>query len=512
VADETNIGRVYLVGAGPGDADLITCRGKNLLCNCEAVVYDSLISPEFIVCLPPKTERHYVGKQAGRHTLPQEDINKLLVKLAKQGKRVVRLKGGDPFIFGRGGEEALYLAEHGVPFEVVPGVTSGVAALAYAGIPATHRGLSVQVIFVTGHEAIKPGSGDVPWEQLARLDKGTLVGYMAVGQLHNIVDKLISSGMSPQTPAALIERGTFGTQRLVSSPLVELPTAVDEGKIKPPALFVIGDVVALREKLRWFDDLPLFGKRVMVTRPVDQSAGLYSMLRSYGADVIPLPTLYIAPEFDRRAWARVESHCHPGDWLYFASENGVRFFLQQWRQQGKDIRALSVCAIAVVGVGAREAVEAVGIVPDLIAEKATTTGLAEEMVAKLELKNRRVIRVRGNLSGEQVDRILEAGGAKVIPLVVYRTCTAKWREDESERLEKFPPDIILFSSGTAVTALVHILGEQGARKLAEDTITVSVGPATTREATAAGIPITVEAAVPSLEGQVQSLLYYLKQQ
>jgi len=505
-------GRVYLVGAGPGDADLITRRGYGLLSHCDVVVYDNLAPRELVVSLAPHIERINVGKKAGCHTLPQEEINKLLVRLAQNGKQVVRLKGGDPFIFGRGGEEALFLAEHGVPFEIVPGVTAGVAALSYVGIPATHRGTASCVVFVTGHESAESGTGEVPWDRLAQLNKCTLIGYMGVGQLPHIVEKLIESGMSPGIPAVIIERGTLGTQRFFSMPLAELPARAEKEKIKPPALFAIGEAVSLRRNLHWFDDLPLFGRRVMVTRPVEQSTQLYSRLRGLGAEVMPLPTLSTTPIDDQDAWTRLESRTRHGDWLFFASENGVRYFLEHWRRRGKDIRALSIFSIAVVGAGALRALEPAGIHADLVAATPTTTGLAEQMAAQLVLKGRRVIRVRGNLGDERVDKILSSADAEVIPLVVYHNLDAKWEKDDYEWLKQYPPDVFLFSSGSAISALIRILGEEYTQDLTARAITVSIGPHTTKTAQTQGITITVESPIPSLEGMVGVLLRYLNSQ
>ena len=506
----SNIGTVYLVGAGPGDPDLITRRGYDLLMTCDVVVYDNLAPHELIVGLPLRVERIFAGKSAGQHTLSQDEINALLVKLAHEGKRVVRLKGGDPFVFGRGGEEALYLGEHDIPFEIVPGITAGVAALAYAGIPATQRGMASFVVLATAHESGEADSAPVPWERLAQLGNGTLVAYMGVAQLPRLVEQLTSSGLSPQTPAAIIERGTTGAQRTITASLADLSTAASQAGVMPPALIVVGEVITLREKLRWFDRLPLFGKRVMITRPADQSVELYQTLRRLGAEVLALPTLTIFPENDYQGWDRLEHQTRPGDWLYFASENGVNHFLRQWRERGKDLRALSVFSIAVVGAGALGAFEPTGIRPDLVAAVPTTVGLAREMAEKLNLNGRRVVRIRGDQGDSIVDDILRSAGAEVLPLFVYRTLTAVWSDRDFQLLEAYPPDIILFSSGSAIAGLVQILGEEHARQLAAKAVTVSIGPTTTAAARAHGFPITSESATPSLNGLVQTLLDYFR--
>ncbi len=505
MGQEQVTGKVYLVGAGPGDPDLITRRGYELLQQCDVVVYDNLIAPELVCNLPDRVETVYVGKQKGRHTLPQAEINELLVKFARAGKEVVRLKGGDPFIFGRGGEEALHLVKNKVSYEVVPGVTAGVAAPAYAGIPATQRDLACNVTFVTGHQSAQPGEGTVHWDKLARLENGTLIGYMGVGQLPHIVEQLIKGGMSAKTPAGLVERGTFGVQKTVTSTLAELPVAAETAGIQPPAVFIIGEVVLLRDQLKWFDQLPLFGRRVMVLRPLEQAIEVYRNLRRLGAEVVPAPTLHIAADFDRRGWARLQSLAKPGDWLYFASENGVNHFFRQWRQQGRDLRGLSIFSIAVVGRGALRALEPTGIHADLIAATPTTIGLAEEMAARLDLSGRCVIRVRGNLGDEAPDEILRRGGADVQSLVVYRTNTAKWSTQQLDQLYRYPPHFILISSGASITALIKILGKERALQLAAEATTISIGPSTSRVARELGIEPTLEAAKPSLEGLLETL-------
>ncbi len=507
MSSHEKMGRVYLVGAGPGDPDLITRRGYFLLEQSDAVVYDNLVPRELIDALPARVERFYVGKKAGKHTLSQDRINKLLVQLARQGKQVVRLKGGDPFVFGRGGEEALYLVGHGIPFIVVPGVTAGIAGPAYAGIPVTHRGKAGHVIFVTGHEAAGPEASDIPWSGLAGLAEGTLVGYMGVGQLPAIVEKLIAGGKSPQTPAAVVERTTFGTQRTITAPLAELPARAAEAGITPPALFVIGEVVSLREELDWFGTLPLFGKRVMITLPVGHSTHLGRILRDLGAEVLDLPVLNFLPEYDRRAWTRLQAGIRPGDWLHFTEKNGVDYFLEIWRQQGKDIRALAVFSIAATGIGALGALETAGINPDLVATRSTTTvGLAEEMATQLELQGRRVVMVRGNTGDTGGDALLTSAGAEVIPMIVYRNITAKWDEDDLERFEQCPPDFVFITSEAAVSALVSILESERVKRLFANAVCISSGPSTTRAARARGIIIAIESTVPSVEGMVEALV------
>ncbi|MBU1740473.1 MAG: uroporphyrinogen-III C-methyltransferase, partial [Proteobacteria bacterium] len=295
--EKSRTGTVYLVGAGPGDPGLITVRGAELLGRADAVVYDYLANPAHLALVPAEAQKIYVGKKAGQHTLPQEEINALLVRLAREGRTVVRLKGGDPFVFGRGGEEAEVLAEAGVPFEVVPGVTAGVAAPAYAGIPVTHRDHNVALTFITGHEDPAKKRTDVDWRALA-WDKQTLCFFMGVGNLPRITAKLIKHGRDPATPVAVIRQGTTPQQRTLTGALAEIATKVERAKLTPPAIVVVGTGVTLRHKLDWYEKRPLFGRRVAVTRTREQASALASALAELGAEVVETPTIQIVPPED----------------------------------------------------------------------------------------------------------------------------------------------------------------------------------------------------------------------
>ena len=502
------MGRVYLVGAGPGDPELITRRGYALLMSADAVVYDHLIPHELIMGLPPRIERHDVGKQAGCHTVPQEHINELLAKLAGRKSRIVRLKGGDPFVFGRGGEEALYLAKHGIPFSVVPGVTAGIAGPAYAGIPITHRGLVGHAVFVTGHESAGTDAGGVSWSDLARLDNGTLVGYMGVGQLPVIVESLIAEGMPPDKPAAIIERATTGSQRTITARLAELPRLAEAAEIKPPALFVVGEVVCLHERLDWFAALPLFGCRVLIPRPDPQADNFYSELRLLGADVLSIPLFYVSPDFDRRAWARLQTRTRPGDWLCFFDGAGVENFLEIWRQQGKDIRGLSVFSIAATGIDTLTALNAIGINPDLVDAVGTIERLMETMAAKLNFENRRIVIVKGDGKNEVDESILISAGAEVIPLVAYHRRSFKLEQNDCERLNRFSPNVVILVSDAIVEAAARVFRGDAMGQMLTDAICITVGIPATKAARARGIIITHELAAPTIDGVVDALVQY----
>lgn len=503
---DSRTGIVYLVGAGPGNPDLITVRARHVLERCDVVVYDALIPSELVVTLPPEVERRYVGKQAERHSLPQEDINSLLVKLASQGKRVVRLKGGDPFVFGRGGEEAECLKRHGIPYEIVPGITSGVAAPAFAGIPCTDRRESSYVMFLTGHKAIERASSKLSWEWVAGARSGTLIIYMGVAEIEKIVGRLIEGGMPPDTPAAAVERGTFPTQRTVTTTVSNLPGEVVRVGLKPPAIFVIGEVVNLREKLDWFRDKPLFGARIMVTQPGDQAAPLYAELRELGAEVLAFPTITTTAVFRPTEWEAMRAITARRRWLVFATENGVRYFLRRWRATVGDIRGLGAFRIAAVGAKTTQALEDRGIVPDFVPTGTTMGSLAREMADNLRLAGAAVVRVRGNLGNGYLERSLEQAGAEVLSLHAYRTIRVHWPAEAKERLFAYPPDLIMFTSGAAVGGFAANLDADELQRLTDEATVLSIGPSTSRNIRNYGMAVGLESPAHTTQSIVDELL------
>ncbi len=503
-------GRVYLIGAGPGDPDLISVKGYERLQSCDAVVYDNLIPSELIVSLPRNIEKYYVGKKAGNHALPQDDINSLMGKLAKEGKIVVRLKGGDPFVFGRGGEEARYLKEHDIDFEIIPGIPAAVAASACSGIPATDREHASFVVYATGHKAKDKTTSDVPWEWIASAKKGTIVIYMGVIEIENIVSRLIQSGMSPDTPAAIVERGATPTQRIFTSSLRDLVKKVNEENIKPPALFIIGKVVSLRPYLQWFENKPLFGKRVMVTRPADQAQEMYKSLRELGAEVLTYPTIATEEYHDSEGWIAYKKADNNNRWLIFTSENGIRYFFEQFRKQIGDIRNLGGFKIAAIGYGTKRALDKMHLKPDFVPSKATTADLAREFTSKVQLKNATVIRVRGNLADDSVENILHESGANVIPLQVYKTFHPDWPEGLKEKLFEYPPDIITFTSGSTAYGLKTMLSENEIKILTDGAIIVSIGPATNKIIKSLGMQVDCEATEHNVPGVIDAIRKYYK--
>lgn len=507
----SNKGKVYLIGAGPGDPGLITVKGNKLLQDCDVVVYDNLIPDELIITLPQRIDKIYVGKKAGKHTVPQDKINELLVDLAAQGKRVVRLKGSDPLIFGRGGEEAAFLKKHDIAFEIVPGITAGISVPTYAGIPGTDREKASTVVFVTGHKAGDKSVSSVDWSWLAGMKNGTIVIYMGVGEIENIVKKLIDGGMNPKRPATVIERGTYPTQRVYESALGKLPETVTHHEIKPPSIIVIGEVVELRPLLKWFEDRPLFGRRIMVTRPADQAGNMYKTLRELGAEVLPYPTIATETVNDETGWKEFKDLQSNIKWLLFTSENGVRYFFDQLLKRFDDIRIVHGYKLAAVGFGTARALRQFNIKPDFIPQTATTQALADELVAAHAMRDAVVIRIRGNLSDDRVENRLTEAGAGIIPLHTYRTIHPEWPPEFEEKLLSFPPDMITFTSGSTVAGLWTRLGDEKANRLLENAGAASIGPMTSERLKARGINVAVEATEYSVPGLIRAIEQYYRQ-
>ncbi|MFH1373630.1 MAG: uroporphyrinogen-III C-methyltransferase [bacterium] len=503
-----NTGTVYLIGAGPGDPDLITVRGRRLLNDCRAVVYDNLVPFELIVTLPATTEKHYVGKQAGKSCRSQEEINRLLVRLASEGKNVARLKGSDPLIFGRGAEEAQYLKKNGIRFEIVPGVTSGIAAPVYAGIPCTDRDRASFVLFVTGHKAADKAVSDVPWEWVAKANHGTVVIYMGVGEISDIVTSLVEKGMPAETAAAVIERGTFPSQRVFTTTLAELPRTVTTQDVRSPALFVLGKVVELRPIMQWFEARPLLGVRVMVTRPADQAQPMYDSLRQLGAEVSACPTIATAEHIDDNGWQAFEKLSSENRWLVFTSENGVRYFMRQFFSQWPDVRRLGCFRIAALGHGTAGALARYNLKADFVPTEATTAAFAQQLAGSRSWENSEVVRVRGNLSVDNIDRSLAAAGAGVLPLTVYRTFHPTWPEGLTEKLLQYPPDVITFTSGTSVTGLFEILPADNVKSILSGAKVLTIGPATSAVAREHGLDVTIEARRHSIPAMIDELVAY----
>jgi uroporphyrinogen III methyltransferase / synthase len=483
----TGPGKVYLIGAGPGDPGLLTLKGKRCLEQADVVVYDYLANPRLLRFAKPAAERIYVGKQAGKHTLSQGEIGQLLVARAREGKVVARLKGGDPFIFGRGGEEAEELAGAGIPFEVVPGVTAAVAVPAYAGIPLTHRDLTSTVAFVTGHEDPTKDDTSIAWEKLAT-GIGTLVFFMGVGQLAEIAGKLLAHGRSPETPAAVIRWGTRAEQEVVTATLATL--AVRCQGMKPPALIVVGEVVALRDKLRWFESLPLAGKRILITRAREQASVLAQLLEAAGAEVVECPTIaFLPPE----SWEPLDDairRLEEYGWVLFTSANGVRFFWDRLLAGGKDLRCLAGKSVAAIGPATAAALQSLGVRADLVPTEFRAEALVEAIGAR-DIRGARMLLVRAAEAREVLPAELTRRGARIDVVPAYRTVrAAEAAEEVRELLRDRKIHVVTFASSSTVKHFFALLGPETRDLLAGVTI-AAIGPITAESAAQHGVPCQV---------------------
>lgn len=498
-------GIVSLVGAGPGDPGLLTRRGAELIGRAEVLVHDGLVHPALLDLAPPGCEIVYAGKKhapAGQ-ALSQDQINALLVDHAGAGKRVVRLKGGDPFVFGRGAEECRVLHEAGIRFEVVPGVTAATAVPAYAGIPLTAREHTSTVAFATGHEAPGKELSAVDWQSLARA--GTVVLFMAVRTAASCADQLIAAGRDPATPAAAIHWGTTSRQRTVSAPLGELAAAMDAAGVKPPALLVIGDVVSLRPWLDWHERRPLFGARVLVPRPADQAGGFAQALADHGAEPVIMPVTRIAPPGDGERAAIDRAVASSYDWTIFTSANAVARFFEELGARGRDARALAGSQLACVGPATARALAARGLVADLVPDRGDATGLAEALQARAgeALRGARVLVPRAAEGRDEAVDALGAAGAAVELITVYRTeivpADDPGVQHGVEALRSGAIDVMAFFAPSQVRALVDIAAAHGldACAIARRSRLIAAIGNTTREALVSrGVEVHVVPARP----------------
>ena len=497
-------GCIYLVGAGPGDPGLITVRGMDLLLQADVVVYDYLASPRLLNNVRPDAEVIYVGKQAGQHTLKQDEINALLVDKAHTGAMVVRLKGGDPFVFGRGGEEALAAVEAGVPFEVVPGITAGVAAAAYAGIPVTHRKLASNLGLVTGHEAPDKADSDLDFDALAKW-RGTLVFYMGVSNLDPICRSLTERGLDADTPAAVIRWGTKSQQQTVIATVGSLPDAAKAADIKPPAVIVIGQVVQLRDQLNWFESRPLFGRRIVVTRARSQASRMTAQLEALGADVLEMPAIRIAPPDDpqplRDAIANVDSF----DWIVFTSANGVAAFFDALGEVGLDSRALAGSKICTIGPVTAEALAARSIRPDAQPAKFVSAEIASTLAATGSLAGKSILCPRADIApGDLVDA-LEAEGAVVRNVIAY--CTRPDCSGAERVVELLRDDDVHWITFTSSSTVRNFFDAVDAKTVRAASVRLaSIGPVTSETLREIGFEPDTEAESHTIDGLMGAIL------
>ena len=491
-------GVVYLVGAGPGDPGLMTRRALELIASADSILYDRLIPAGALDGAREDAELVYVGKAPGDVAMTQEDTNATLVERAQRGRSVVRLKGGDPFVFGRGGEEAEACRAAGVDFEVVPGVTSGVAAPAYAGIPVTHRDDASAVAFVTGHEDPAKPETALDWEALARFP-GTLVLYMGVKNLPEIAAKLIGAGRDPAEPAAAVERGTLPGQKAAVATLETLALEVESQGLRPPSILLFGPVAARREDIAWLERRPLHGKRVVVTRARAQASGMARTLEALGAEVVELPAIRIEPRIDSDEVRAAVASLHTYALVCVTSPNGARLLFEAMADAGRDARALSQAQVAAIGPGTARALAERGVIADVVPERFVAEALVEAL-AEVPVQGKPVLVARAAEARDVLPDALRERGAEVDVVALYETVRESPAPEEIERAME--ADYVTFTSSSTVKNFLEVTGGRvpdGAR-------IVSIGPVTSETAREAGIAVTIEAGRHDPEGLIDALV------
>ncbi|MFQ5847166.1 MAG: uroporphyrinogen-III C-methyltransferase [Candidatus Methylomirabilales bacterium] len=480
-------GKVYLVGAGPGDPGLLTLKGKRCLERAEVIVYDYLANDRLLDHAPPDAERIYVGRREDEHRLAQEEINRLVIERARRGQVVVRLKGGDPFIFGRGGEEAEALVEAGIPYEVVPGVTSAISVPAYAGIPLTHRDLTSSVAFVAGRPA-REGPG-IDWRALAGM--GTVVFLMGVSRLPEIVARLVEQGRAPETPVAVIRLGTWPLQQTVMGTLRDIVQRAQA--VRPPAVIVVGEVVWLRDRLRWYEEKPLFGRRIVVTRAREQQGDFADLLEGYGAEVIECPTIAILPPEDWRPLDQGLERIGSYHWVVFTSANGVRRFIGRLRERGGDLRDLHGVRVAAIGPATAAALQEAGLRPDLVPDEYRAEAILKTLDG--DLTGVRFLIPRAAKAREVLPAGLRERGAQVEVVPAYRTVRVADRTGAVlDRLRAGQVDAVTFTSSSTVVSFVDMFRGEDLPALLKDVVVACIGPITAETAAHYGLVVDL---VPS---------------
>lgn len=503
-------GKVYLIGAGPGDPGLFTLRGVACLREADVVVYDYLANPRLLAYAKPRAELIYVGKKGGEaDAVTQEEIGRLLIDKALAGKVVARLKGGDPFIFGRGGEEGEELFQAGIPFEIVPGVTSAVGVPAYAGIPLTHRDYASTVAILTGHEDPSKQTSVIAWEKVAT-GIGTLVFLMGAGNLPIIVDKLLGCGRSKDTPAAVIHWGTTPEQETVTGTLECIVGLAQMRGLGPPAVLVVGDVVRLRERLKWFERRPLFGTRILVTRAREQAGRFAELLEAQGAEVLEIPLIELAPPKSWRPLDQAIERLESYRWVIFTSANGVETFFRRLQELRQDARRLGAARICAIGPATAEALERHSMIPDVVPAEFRAEGVIEALKPH-DLQGARILLPRADVARDLLPKELERRGATVEVVPAYRTVKSSTaRKVLRPLLHDRKVDLATFASSSTVTSFVELLQAEDLKGLLEGVRVACIGPITAATAERFGLPVDIVPAKYTIPSLVDAIVQYFR--
>ncbi len=497
-------GIVYLIGAGPGDPGLFTLKGKMLLEQADVIVFDRLVGDEILSYAPREAEFIYVGKESGRHALSQDEINALLVEKARKGKRVVRLKGGDPFLYGRGGEEAVYIREQGLDYEVVPGITSAIAVPAYAGIPVTHRDATSSFAVITGHEKPDKTDSSINWNKIST-GIGTLVFLMGVENLDYICSRLMENGREATTPVALIRWGTLPQQEVLTGTLDNIVQRVKEADFHPPAVIVVGEVVQLRDKLSWVERKPLWGKKIIVTRSRKQASGLAQKIRELGGTPLEFPTIEIVPEPDLTLLAHAFRQIQDYHWIIFTSVNAVEIFFEQMKLNNMDIRDLHGLKICAIGPATRKRLEDWGLKVQIMPDEYRAEGVLQALDGMLT-KGDRVLMPRATGARDILPETLREMGLQVNEINIYSAALAAGETDMPDDIIKGRVDYLTFTSSSTVNNFVEIMGPENISRLGEHIRIACIGPITADKARKLGFNVKIVAEKYTIDGLVQAIL------
>jgi uroporphyrinogen III methyltransferase/synthase len=505
-------GMVYLVGAGPGDAGLLTLRGAELLGRADVVVYDALVNIGLLALARPGAEIIYGGKRAGEHTVAQGKLNQLLISKAREGKTVVRLKGGDPYVFGRGGEEAEQLADAGLEFEVVPGVSSFVAVPAYAGIPLTHREFASRITLITGHEDPTKEASSIDWPQVAGTP-GTKVIMMGTDRIGQIAETLMKHGLPGHTPVAMIRWGTTGRQQSIEGTLASIGEVAARTNIRPPTVAVIGEVVKLRRKLNWFERRPLLGQRIVVTRAVHQAGALSKNLREQGAEVLEVPTIRMEPPTRKQDVVDAMLELNSYDWLVFTSPNGVATFFDYFFRRFHDLRDLGGARIAAVGPATANKLKELHLQVDLMPDEARGASVAEAFAEYETIENLKICLLRAEVANRDLPEALESLGAIVDDVACYKTVPeTEAGGAAAASLREEGADWLLFSSGSTAQHFHSRFDLPELLKRFPGMKAASIGPETSKALESLGVKPALEAADHTAEGIVAALINWVSRQ
>ncbi len=498
-------GIIYLIGAGPGDPGLFTLKGKLLLEQADVVIFDRLVGDEILSYAPREAEFIYVGKESGRHALSQDEINALLVEKAREGKRVVRLKGGDPFLYGRGGEEAVYIREQGFEYEVVPGITSAIAVPAYAGIPVTHRDATSSFAVITGHE--KPGKTDssIKWDKIAT-GIGTLVFLMGVENLDYICSRLMENGRESATPVALIRWGTLPEQEVLTGTLENIVQRVQDADFQPPAVIVVGEVVEIRNKLSWLENKPLWGKKIVVTRSREQASVLVRKIRELGGAPLEFPTIEIVPESDLSQLTNAFRQIQDYHWIIFTSVNAVEIFFEQMKLNNIDIRDLHGSKLCAIGPATRKRLEDWGLKVLVMPDEYRAEGVLEALEGIIS-QGERVLMPRARGAREILPETLRKRGLQVDEINIYSAALAAGKNaDIPDKIINGKVDYLTFTSSSTVTNFVEIMGAENIARLDNQIKIACIGPITADKARELGFEVKIVAEKYTIDGLVQAIL------